>query len=232
MPERAAFIKTIGTTELFRAICEGYNVSCVNVLTGFKYFAEKIRVWEEQPLSPHFIFGGEESFGYLLGTLTRDKDAITASLLICEAALQAKLEGKTLIDRLHNLYKTYGFYLEKLVTIDCGESLEGKEKMKQGMEKLQKNPPKTICNIPVDSIEDYSQSLKLETGEPLPFPKSNVLLFWLHDGSKLMIRPSGTEPKIKIYCGVMQREWKDLEEVKKSCEKRAEALTEALKDLF
>ncbi len=212
LPERAAFIKSIATTELFQAICDAYRVSCINVQTGFKFFAEKIREWEKELNGPQFIFGGEESYGYLLGTLTRDKDAITASALICEVALKAKLEKKTLVDKLQDLYDTHGFYFEKLLSIHFNESREDKARMAQGMANLRNNPPTAICNTPVNVQEE----------------SSNVLLFWMSDGSKLMVRPSGTEPKIKIYCGVVQKGFQD----QQLAEKRADALTHALKELL
>jgi phosphomannomutase len=236
LPSNATFIKTIGTTELFRAICQAYHRQCVDVLTGFKYIAEKIREWERDPKGPQFIFGGEESYGYLIGTETRDKDAVTASVLIAEVALSAKSQSKTLIDLLHDLYKKYGFYKEILVTLTFKDSKEGKEQMEKGMEKLRRESPKTLAGIEILCIEDYlsSQKKNLSTGcqEPLELPKSNVLRFHLRDGSTLMIRPSGTEPKIKIYCGVTKKTYESLASADEVCEKQAQALSKALEQIL
>lgn len=216
LPSRAAFIKTIGTTELFRVICQDYQRKCFNVLTGFKYIAEKIREWELLPDGYQYIFGGEESYGYLLGTHARDKDAIVCSALLCEVALHAKLEGKTLVDRLYDLYQRYGVYQEKLLSINFGETKEGKEQMAHGMQRLRQSHLHEINGIPVVSVEDYLVSTRyfLETGktEPIPLIKSDVLLYWLADESKVMVRPSGTEPKVKLYCGVVEKTFPSIEE--------------------
>lgn len=235
LPQNAVFIKTIVTSELFQEICNAYHKPCFNVLTGFKYIAEKIRDWE-QSKQYQFIFGGEESYGYLYGTLVRDKDAIICSVLICEMALQAKLNGKTLIDVLHDIWKKYGVYVEKLISVKFEESKAGKEQMAHGMSLLQKNPPKQINGIDILVLEDYEKSIRLDlkTGktEKILLPKSEVLLFRLADGSKLIIRPSGTEPKIKIYCGVVKKDGSDLSKTIAEGEKHAEQLLKALKDLF
>ena len=224
LPEKAAFIKTIGTTELFKAICDNYKRPSFNVLTGFKYIAEKIHEWETLPDGCQFIFGGEESYGYLLGTFSRDKDAVLCSALICEAALQAKLEKKTLIDKLYDLYKKYGIYQEKLLSINFGETKEGKEQMGVEMQKLRSSPLKEIAGIPVAAIEDYEVSTKYElksgNTEHIPLPVSDVLLYWLEDGSKVMVRPSGTEPKVKIYCGLVQKQFNTIPEGIEVCLQR------------
>jgi len=236
MPKKAAFIKTIGTTELFQAICDAYHQPCFNVLTGFKYIAEKIRQWENNPEGYHFVFGGEESFGYLLGTLTRDKDGIIASALICEVALYAKRQGKTLVDLLHELYAKYGVFSESLLSVEFEESKEGKEKMASGMKKLRSQLPETINDLDVIAVEDYQKSLKreLKTGktEQLHLPQSDVLLFWLQDQSKLMIRPSGTEPKIKIYCGVRDNEGGPIESAFQRAQLKAHGLLHAMEQLL
>lgn len=188
LPVNAAFIKSIATTELFRKICNDHNVACFDVLTGFKYVAEKIRDWETDGTF-HYIFGCEESYGYLLGTFTHDKDGLTAAALMAEMALDAKLKGETLIDRLHAIYDKYGLYYDKLYSLKFEDTREGREKMKQGTAQLRKFPPTELAGIPVIRLDDY-------------FPRSDMLAFWLQDGSKVIIRPSGTEPKVKIYCGV------------------------------
>lgn len=233
MSERAACIKTIGTTELYQSIADTYGVACFNVLTGFKYIAEKIREWENDPKGHHYIFGAEESYGYLLGTQSRDKDAVLSSALICEMALQAKKQGKTLIDLLNTLYQKHGVFVEKLLSLNFEESKAGKEKMSESMKQLRKNPPKTMLGIPVVVLEDYQNSLKkdLLSGktEPITLPKSDVLLFWLEDRSKVMIRPSGTEPKVKLYCGVVTEPGRSILESRQEAEEKAGKLLEDLK---
>lgn len=227
LSEKAAFIKTIGTTELIQAICDAYHRPCFNVLTGFKYIAEKIREWETMPDGYQFIFGGEESYGYLLGTYSRDKDAVVCSALICELALQAKLQGKTLLDKLYDLYHKYGIYQEKLLSINFGETKEGKEQMTLGMQKLRSSHLKFLLDVPVLAIEDYEASTKfyLESGktEAITLPVSDVLLYWLADGTKVMVRPSGTEPKVKIYCGIVEKQFSSIPEGIQAGLKRCEA---------
>lgn len=236
LTKRSAVIKTIGTTELFSKIAESYGCTCFNVLTGFKYIAAMIRQWELAPDGFDFIFGGEESYGYLYGTLTRDKDAVLASALIAEAALHAKLRGETLVDVLHNLYKKHGVHHEMLLTIPFEDDVEGWKLMERGMEKMRKAPPATLNAIPVTSVEDYKNSVKtdIRTGEktPLLLPVSDVLLFWLADGSKVMVRPSGTEPKVKIYCGVSTKTYSSLEDAVQGCVTQAHALTENIARMF
>lgn len=209
LPEDGAFIKTIVTTEMMQAIANHFSQHLFNVLPGFKYIAQKIREWEEDPKGYHYLFGGEESYGYLLGTETRDKDAIICSALICEAALQQKLQHKTLVDSLKELYKKYGFYEEGLISVKFSETKEGKEQMAQAMQGMRKAPPSSICGSKVTCFEDYSTRIRhdLLTGEsyPLSLPKSNVLLFKLADQTKIIVRPSGTEPKIKLYCGTVDK---------------------------
>lgn len=233
MPSNAAFIKTIVTTELFRAIADNYGKSCFDVLTGFKYIAQKIAEWEKDHRF-QYIFGGEESYGYLFGTYVRDKDAISASALICETALAAKREGKTLVDLLHDLFRKYGLYYEKLLSIKFEESKEGKESMSKAMSAIEKNPPRTIGNISVKTIENYLELTRtdLATGntEAILLPKSDVLAFRLHDGSKLTIRPSGTEPKIKIYCEVVVKEFTNIDDAIKEADAKADRLLNAFKN--
>lgn len=232
MPEKAAFIKTIVTTELFRFIAESYGKPCFDVLTGFKYIAELIRKWELSSENYQYIFGGEESYGYLFGTHARDKDAAISCALICEAALHAKLEGKTLVDILHEIYRKYGIYFEKLHCICFPESKSGKETLKVLMEKLRKTPPQKIGNSPVNIFEDYASStqinLKTSKQKKIDLPKSNVLRFFLEDGSKITIRPSGTEPKIKIYSSVSKKDFSNIEQGIEDCKHQIEQL---LKDV-
>ncbi len=200
LPPNGAFVTTIVSTELIKTIALSYNKACFEVLTGFKYIGEKIHEWE---LSKEytFLFGAEESYGYLLGTHARDKDAIVSSCLLAEIALYAKRAGKTLIDLLDTLYQHYGIFREGQLSIPL--SLQ---QMTALMENLRTHPPQTFCQLPVTLIEDYQSGIRhnLQTGvrEKLTLPPSDVLLLRLSDASKLVIRPSGTEPKLKIYAGV------------------------------
>lgn len=236
MPGKEAFIKSVTTTELFRAIADFYRKNCVDVLTGFKYFAQKIQEWELDPEGSKFIFGGEESYGYLLGTHCRDKDAIISCALICEIALHAKRQGKTLVDLLYDLYRQYGVYVEKLFSIKFEESKEGKEKMAKEMKKLKEQPPKKFQELDVEFVEDYDKLTKtnLKTGivEPILLPKTDMLLFWLADGTKLVIRPSGTEPKIKIYCGAVQKKFDSIPKAIREGEELADTIIKELQGHF
>ncbi len=236
LPKKPAFIKTIVTSELFQAIATKHKVPCFNVLTGFKYIAELIHKWEQEKSGYQFVFGGEESYGYLLGTQTRDKDAIVSSALICEIALHAKQQGKTLIDLMNDIYAKYGVYVEELASLVFEESKSGREKMAKGISQLQTAPPTTIANIKVVTIEDYHRSVKvnLETGETetIELPQSNVLTFWLKDNTKLIVRPSGTEPKIKIYCGVTLEQTSSVDETLLACQKKAKIIIDAFKERF
>lgn len=237
MPDHAAFVKTIVTSELFKTIAESYHKTCFNVLTGFKYIGELIHLWEETKQHPYdYIFGGEESYGYLFGTHSRDKDAIIMSALICEIALQAKLAGKTLIDLLHEIYQKHGVFREKLISIVYPDTKQTKEKIKHLMETLRGKPPKSLAGLKVLVIEDYlsSKKINLATGkeELLSLPKSDVLLFWLEDESKLVIRPSGTEPKVKIYCGVVGKNCPEIEKEIKLLDKKMEKLEHSLKEIL
>ncbi|MDN3509512.1 MAG: phospho-sugar mutase [Candidatus Neptunochlamydia sp.] len=205
LPDNSAAITTIVTTELFKTIADSYGVTSFEVLTGFKYIGEKIHEWEGSK-EFSFLFGAEESLGFLYGTHSRDKDATIAACLIAEMALQLKLQNKTLIDLLSEIYKKYGPFLEKQLSVKFSAGKEGIETMKKLMKELRANPPREIEGQKVIDIEDY---LTGKTHTPLP--KSNVLLFRLEDQSKFIIRPSGTEPKIKIYGLVRHQEKKWLE---------------------
>ncbi len=185
LPSNAAIVTTIVSTELLKAIAKAYNVACIEVLTGFKYIGEKIHIWE-QTKEHTFLFGAEESYGCLLGTVARDKDSIIAACLISEIALHAKKQGLTLVDLLNQIYKKYGFYREKQVSLSFPPGIEGMTKISAMMDKLRKSPPKNA------TCEDYEKGIR-------DLPKSNVLLFRFQDDAKLIIRPSGTEPKIKLY---------------------------------
>lgn len=212
-PPNGYFVKTIATTELFKAICDYYQKPCYDVLTGFKYIAKKIL--ELEPDKHHFIFGGEESYGYLLGSYVRDKDAIISAALISEVALQAKLNGMTLVDKLYHLYQRHGIYYETVFSLDFEHGNEGKEQMIYKMDLLRNGNLKKIENLSIEIIDDYltSTRIQLKTGkkEILSLPHSDVIVFWLDDGTKILIRPSGTEPKMKIYLGVKKRNFVTVE---------------------
>lgn len=227
MPIHAAFIKSVVTTDLFRAIVEGYGQTCIDVLTGFKYVAEKIRQWEQDPNGPQFIFGGEESYGYQLGTFVRDKDAVTVSALIAEAALQAKLQGKTLIDELNEIYRRHGIYREVLLSIKYEETKAGKDQMQEAMKRLRANPPQALEGTAVTAVDDY-----LIAGGDGQFPKTDMLIFRLADGSKVVVRPSGTEPKVKLYGSAIESEFTSVEEGVKRCDARINSYLVALRKLL
>lgn len=203
LPKRAAFVKTIVTTELARKIANGFGVRCFDVLTGFKYIAELIRKWETGSGKWQFLFGAEESHGYLAGAFVRDKDAVSAACILSEAAQMAKDRNLTLVDRLHDLFRVYGVHRQTLFTLSFADGPQGMEKMQTLMAVLRQNPPSGINGRSIVRFDDYQtlKSFDRKTGSksPLRLPVSDVLGFRLDDNSSLIIRPSGTEPKIKIY---------------------------------
>lgn len=202
LPEDGFVVKTIVTTNIIKKICDFYNIEMKEVLTGFKFIGEKIKEAEESGKG-HFVFGFEESYGYLAGTYARDKDAVVASMLIAEMALYYQEKGLSLYDQLQNIYKKYGYYKEEVVSVTM-EGIEGIEKIKSIMENVRNNPPKVFADKKVLAVRDYSTSVRtcLESGETekITLPKSNVIYLELADNNNFIIRPSGTEPKIKLYC--------------------------------
>lgn len=216
-PLHATFVKTIVTSELFRKIAESYGGICIDVLTGFKYIGEKITAWEKEPQKHTYVFGAEESCGYLYGTFVRDKDAINAACLIADAAAKAKKQGLTLHDNLSLLYQKYGMHRELLVNIGFTDSLEGMKQMQELMQNMRANPPKIIEGKKVVKVEDYLHGYQ-------SLPPSDVLRLWLEDHTKLVVRPSGTEPKIKIYIEITETASKDMETQIKQCDKRLQKL--------
>jgi phosphoglucomutase len=195
-------IKTIVTSDLIERIAEGYNVEYYNVLTGFKFFAELIRANEG---TKKYIGGGEESYGFLPGDYVRDKDAVASCALIAEAAAWAKSKDKSLFDLLIDIYISFAFYKEKLINI-VRKGKEGADEIKAMMTGYRNNPPSVINNSRVVRINDFEKQVSkdLITGKETPtgLIKSDVLQFLLEDGSKISVRPSGTEPKIKFYFSV------------------------------
>lgn len=202
----AAVVTTIVSTDLIPALAKAYDMQCVEVLTGFKYIGEQIHTWEEAGSTKKFLFGAEESYGYLAGTHARDKDAIVSCCLLAEIALFARQQEKTLVDLLHDIYRRHGLYRERQYSIDFAPGKEGMDTMKQIMKTLRDNPLSELEGDAVAAIEDYLTKEKtvLSSGakQALTLPTSDVILYRFACGSKLVIRPSGTEPKLKIYAGV------------------------------
>jgi phosphoglucomutase len=195
-------VKTIVTTELFKDIADAYEVESFDTLTGFKNIAAVIRELEGKKT---FIGGGEESYGYMIGDYVRDKDAIASVAMIAEMTAYVKSQGKTLYEYLIEMYMKFGFYREDLVSI-TKKGKSGSEEIKKMMTRFREDPPKSLAGTKVLTVRDYQKStiLDLESGvkTKLNFPSSNVLQFFLEDGSKISARPSGTEPKIKFYVSV------------------------------
>ncbi|WP_400079675.1 phospho-sugar mutase [Winogradskyella sp. R77965] len=192
---------TIVSTPMLSVVADSYDVDCKIVLTGFKWIAKMINDFPELD----FIGGGEESFGYMVGDFVRDKDAVTSTLLACEIAAQAKAKGKSMYQELIHLYVEHGFYKERLISL-TKKGIEGAQEIKQMMIDARENPLKIVNGSKVIKIEDYQLStLKdVNTGKvsTIDIPKSNVLIYYTEDGSKIALRPSGTEPKIKFYISV------------------------------
>ncbi|WP_028515896.1 phospho-sugar mutase [Ruminococcus flavefaciens] len=202
MPKNPITVKTIVTTDIVNLIAKEYGVEVIDVLTGFKFIGEQIGFLEAKGEENRYIFGFEESYGYLSGGYVRDKDAVDASMLICEMAAYYRTQGITLIQARENMYKKYGMFLQTLYSFEFdGES--GMKHMEEIMTGLRNNHPTAIGGLKVERFEDYkaSTSKNIATGEvkELTLPKSNVLAFYLENGCKAIVRPSGTEPKIKTY---------------------------------
>lgn len=195
-------ITTIVTSEMINQVAKQNQVNCYNVLTGFKWIAELIK---EKEAKENYIIGGEESFGLMIGDQIRDKDAVSAVALLCEMAAYEKSKGRTLFDKMIDLYVQYGFYYEHLISI-TKKGMNGQQEIAAMMEGYRKNPPAQINGVKVVSLLDYElqKGTNLITGETwaIQLPKSNVLQFITEDGSKISARPSGTEPKIKFYFSV------------------------------
>lgn len=195
-------VKSFVSTDLAEVIAKKYNCTFKNLLTGFKYIGELITQLESEGRSEDFVMGFEESYGYLAGTHARDKDAVVASMLICEMAAYYKAQGKTLIDVMNGLYDEFGYYCNTVQSYTF-EGASGMEKMAAIMDGLRVNKPSSFAGYEVIKIDDYktSKSTDVKTGEEseITLPKSNVLAYTLTDGNKVIVRPSGTEPKIKAY---------------------------------
>ena len=214
MPEKPVAVKSLVSTPLADAVAEHYGVELRNVLTGFKWIGDQIANLEAAGEVDRFIFGFEESYGYLAGPYVRDKDAIIGSMLICEMAAYYRGIGSSLKQRLEEIYAQYGRYLNKIDSFEF-PGLSGMDKMSGIMENLRKNPLEEIAGYKVASVIDYEKTE--ETG----LPKANVLVYKLENNETVIVRPSGTEPKIKIYYTTLG---KDLAEAEAEKEKLAEAL--------
>lgn len=198
-------IKTIVTSELIKKVSESFGVKNYDVFTGFKFIADKILQLEGKE---KYVCGGEESYGFSIGDFVRDKDAVSACCMIAEVCAWAKEQGKTFFDILLDIYLEYGFFKEELISI-TKQGKQGAEEIQNMMLAFRENPPKTLIGLEVVRIKDYQKQLDIDlknnTEKDLDFPKSNVLQFFLEDGSKVSVRPSGTEPKIKFYFGVYNK---------------------------
>lgn len=191
MPENPVAIKTIVTTPMAAHIAKHYGLELRDMLTGFKFIGEQIGLLEKAGEAQRYIFGFEESYGYLSGSFVRDKDAVNASLLICEMFAYYKAQGKSLLEVLDELFRTYGFYESRLLSF-AFEGAEGFEKMQEFLSMLRNDPPKVFAGYAVEQIKDYKPGID-------GLPASDVLRFFLADGFEVVVRPSGTEPKLKVY---------------------------------
>ena len=213
LPKNGALIKTIVTTNMADVIAKAFDVKLIEVLTGFKYIGEQIKLFEKNG-TYEYVFGLEESYGCLAGTYARDKDACVAVMLLCEVAAWCK-KNKTLVDDMNRMYEEYGYFKEGLHSITL-KGIDGVEKIKSMMDKLKSNSPKTIGGFKVLAVRDYSSSIRKDmiTGEEskIDLLKSNVVYFELENDSWFVVRPSGTEPKIKFYFGVKGKSAKEADE--------------------
>lgn len=203
LPERPVIIKTIVTTNLISAVAEKYNCEIFDLLTGFKYIGELVTELESKGEADRYVLGMEESYGYLTGTHARDKDGVNAASLVCEMAAYYKAkEGKNLYQVMQDIYAEYGMYMNTLLNFAFAGA-QGMDTMKNIMSSLRENPPKEIADMKVLKVSDYLKGVAVNTldgtEEKITLPKSNVLSFTLPDGNGAIIRPSGTEPKIKVY---------------------------------
>lgn len=235
LPEKPAFVKTIVTTEFQRLIAESYGALCFDTLTGFKYIGEKIREFELQQDGPQYIVGGEESYGYLVNTAVRDKDAVSAATLTAEMTLYHRSQGRTLFEQLALLWQRFGYFQEVLIA-KTFEGQSGVATMQALMEKLRVGPPTVIGGLDVAAIKDYQQKTTrdMKTGivkKDIELPASNVLQFKLADGSMITVRPSGTEPKIKFYASCCSARGVALPEAKAAVQSKIGAIKVALNEL-
>lgn len=228
LPEKPVVVKTIVTTKLINKLCEKYGCELKNVLTGFKYIGEVILNLEKKHEENRYLFGFEESYGYLSGTYVRDKDAVVASMLVCEMAAYYKKQGKSLAEVIDGLYEEFGYYLNQTYSFEFGGAA-GMQKMADIMTAVRDNTPKSIAGYDVVKVSDYllRKETDVATGSvtDIDLPKSNVIALHLADDNAVIIRPSGTEPKIKLYITSVG---KDKDNASEICEKLVVASKEIL----
>lgn len=223
LPEKPVVVKTIVTTKLINKLCEKYGCELKNVLTGFKYIGEVILNLEKNNEENRYLFGFEESYGYLSGTYVRDKDAVVASMLVCEMAAYYKKQGKSLAEVIDGLYEEFGYYLNKTYSFEFSGAA-GMQKMADMMSDVRKNLPAEVAGYKVEKVSDYQLKTErdIATGEEtaIDLPQSNVIALNLSDNNAVIIRPSGTEPKIKLYITAVGKDKDDADSV---CEKLVES---------
>ena len=231
LPEDGALVKTIVTTNLADVIAKGYNVKLIEVLTGFKYIGQQILGFENSGKGT-YLFGFEESYGCLIGTYARDKDAIVATMALCEAAAYYKTQGKTLWDAMIDMYEEFGYYKDAIQAVTM-KGIEGLQKIQEIMTTLRQNPPAEFAGHKVTAVRDYKldEITDLATGEKKPtgLPNSNVLYYELTDDAWVCVRPSGTEPKVKFYYGVKGTSLADADEKSDAMGKAVLAMVDSMK---
>ena len=214
MPKDPIAVKSIVSTKMYDAVAASYGIQVVNVLTGFKFIGEQISLLAERGEVNRFLMGYEESYGYLTGDFCRDKDAVNGSMIICEMASYYKLQGKTLVDVLEDLYEKYGIFYNDVSNF-AFEGATGMDQMKQIMERLGANPPASLAGYRVVERTDYKQSVRVTDAgvEAVHLPKSSVLEYGLENGCTVIVRPSGTEPKMKVYYSINARTEAEVEQI-------------------
>lgn len=235
MPQKPAVVKTIVTTPLVRKIAEGWKATCYDVLTGFKYIAQKMNEWEKNPELSQYVFGCEESYGYLYGTHVRDKDGVISSCVLAEIAWYLKTLGKTLVDALHDLWEKYGYFDETLLTCPYSETKAGRDRMAAVIAQFREKPPQSFDGMKRIAFEDLLNNrfegegcYRVGTG----LPPADVLIFTLENGSRIIMRPSGTEPKVKVYFMIAAKPSTSLKESQKETRIRVERLHANMKAMM
>ncbi len=227
LPKNPIIVKTIVTSIMINKLCEKYRAELRNVLTGFKYIGEQILGLEKKGEENRYVFGFEESYGYLAGTYVRDKDAVVASMLICEMAAYYKKQGKTLSQVIDEMYDQYGYYINKTLNF-AFEGAQGMKKMQEIMTELRENTPAEIAGFKVIKVDDYLKSVSTDivNGQKteINLPKSNVIGFSLEGENAVIVRPSGTEPKIKLYVTAVGNSEENAKELSDKLAKAGEAL--------